>query len=103
MTTNTKGTTDMRMGMRLFSAVSVAEVIVVKAAEGQLLCAGAPMTETPERDRTTGDGPTVEMGKRYEDETSGLLVMCTKPGTGPLSVDGRELTPVKSKPLPSSD
>ena len=34
----------------------------------------------------------VLLGKRYTDEATGIEVLCTKPGPGPLTVDGRELT-----------
>jgi hypothetical protein len=43
------------------------------------------------------------LGKRYADESSGLEVLCTKPGPGPLTVDGRPLEVKGPKPLPASD
>ena len=43
------------------------------------------------------------LGKRYEDETAGVEVLCTKPGPGALACDGRALTLKSAKPLPSSD
>jgi hypothetical protein len=54
---------------------------------------------------TAGEAGTagILLGKRYADETTGLEVLCTKPGAGPLAVDGRELQVKGPKPLPASD
>jgi hypothetical protein len=46
---------------------------------------------------------SVEVGKRYADEKSGLEVLCAKRGPGPLMFNGRPLTVKGAKPLPSSD
>jgi len=43
------------------------------------------------------------LGKRYVHETSGLELLCTKPGTGSLSVGDDVLTTQQAKTLPSSD
>jgi hypothetical protein len=43
------------------------------------------------------------MGKRYVDESGDVELLCTKPGTGSLTVDGAPLTVRGAKPLPSSD
>ena len=43
------------------------------------------------------------MGKRYVDAESGLEALCTKPGAGSLSLDGRPLAVKATKKLPSSD
>lgn len=98
--------TDMRVGMRLFGPASTAEVIVVRPAQGELLCAGAAMVDSPQTaggDAGTGAGAPLQIGKRYEDAGSGLCVMCTKAGDGPLTFDGHELAVQQAKPLPSSD
>lgn len=100
--------TALRAGQRLYSTTSTAELIVVRPADVALLCAGAPLADaSPGQDRagssTDGSGTPLQVGKRYEDPESGLLLMCTKAGDGPLEVDGRELSPQASKPLPSSD
>jgi hypothetical protein len=43
------------------------------------------------------------MGKRYGSEELGIELLCSKPGTGALSL-GEVLIPLKdAKPLPSSD
>jgi len=43
------------------------------------------------------------IGKRYEHEASGLVVLCTKGGTGSLSIGDSPLTLEVSRALPSSD
>ena len=43
------------------------------------------------------------LGKRYHDELSGLEVLCTKSGTGTITVDGRRATIMAPKRLPASD
>ena len=46
------------------------------------------------------DQHEVLLGKRYADEASGIELLCTKPGPGPLAVDGRPLVVKGAKPLP---
>ena len=41
--------------------------------------------------------------KRYSNEEIGLEVLCTKAGTGTLTVNGAPLLPKEAKPLPASD
>jgi hypothetical protein len=89
--------------------VSDVEVIVVKAASGEvsLECGGWAMVAfgaTPEP-ATLKDGldePTL-IGKRYTDEAEGVEVLVTKGGTGTLCLDGTPLAIKDAKPLPSSD
>jgi hypothetical protein len=96
----------MKTGTRALSAVCDTEVIVIRAAEVDLRCGGAPMVTT--RDERAGapevglDGGTL-LGKRYVHAPSGLVVLCVKPGAGTLSVDGEPLTELAAKQLPSSD
>jgi hypothetical protein len=45
----------------------------------------------------------IVLGKRYVDTESGLEVLCTKPGPGVLSADGRQLTLKAPNALPASD
>ncbi|MGV8880661.1 MAG: hypothetical protein ACOH19_00750 [Rhodoglobus sp.] len=95
---------NIRAGARLYSSVSSAEFIVVKPADVELTCAGAPLGDAPSG--IAPDASAVDilaLGKRYEDTTSGLLVMCTKAGAGPIEADGRVLSMLTAKPLPSSD
>jgi hypothetical protein len=97
-------------GKRLRSDVCETEVVVVRAPEGvvELWCGGEPMLEfgtvtgrcsTP----TSGHDQGTALGKRYTHEPSGLEVLCTKPGTGSLSVAGVALEVLAAKTLPSSD
>ena len=99
----------LRPGQKLHSAVCDAQVVVVKAPadDVDLGCGGAPLLDDGQvaggatLDPSLGDGPL--LGKRYADDEVGLVVLCTRAGTGALTVDGR-LLPVKgAKPLPSSD
>jgi hypothetical protein len=91
-------------GQRLYSAASTAEVIVVKAATVDLNCAGESMLAArPEAASAAGTEAPVLVGKRYTDEESGLLVLCTKGGAGPLMADGRVMNELQTQALPSSD
>lgn len=95
--------TNWTAGTRLYSAASAVEAIVVTGADVDLACAGAPvLTERPET--TEGaTGADLAVGKRFEDADSGLVVMVTRPGAGPLTADGREMTQRAAAALPSSD
>ena len=100
----------LRPGQKLRSAVCDAQVVVVKAPadDVELGCGGAPLLEDGQEaddaaalDASLGEGPL--LGKRYADDDLGLELLCTRAGSGALTVDGR-LLPVKgAKPLPSSD
>ena len=100
---------ELKPGTRFESQVCETEVVVVKPGSGgELACGGAlvvPLNSGP-----TGDAALVEghdggtmLGKRYSDETSGVEVLCVKPGIGALSIDGRMLELKTAKALPSSD
>ncbi len=98
----------LRPGQKLHSIVSEAQVVVVKAPDGDVdvQCGGAAMVEEPvdatgAPDDSLGDGP--QIGKRYADEELGLELLCSKGGAGALTVDGRVLPIKGAKPLPSSD
>jgi hypothetical protein len=99
----------LKAGQRLASTVCDAEVVVVKAPEGdvEVGCGGAPMIEVgQEVQRGTLDpsiGDAVLLGKRYADEESGLELLCTKAGDGALTLNGTVLGLKGAKPLPSSD
>ena len=94
-------------GLKLRSTVCSTEIVVVRPApdDVEISCCGSAMTDagvTTEGDAAPSpDG--VLLGKRYTDEATGIEVLCTKPGPGPLTVDGRELTVKGPKPLPASD
>lgn len=100
----------LRPGQKLHSAVCEAQVVVVKAPpeEVEVGCGGAPLLEdgpqsggAPALDPSLGDGPL--LGKRYADDDLGLELLCTRAGTGALTVDGHPLLVKGAKPLPSSD
>ena len=100
----------LRAGLKLHSAVCDAQVVVVKAPSDavEVGCGGAPMLEDGQAtdgaatlDASLGDGP--QLGKRYADDDLGLELLCTRAGTGALTVDGRPLLLKGAKPLPSSD
>ena len=99
----------LRPGMKLFSTVCDAQVVVVKAPSDavEIACGGAPMAEadpggaTGTPDASLGEGPA--LGKRYADDERGLELLCSRAGTGALTVDGQPLLLKGAKPLPSSD
>lgn len=99
----------LRPGQKLRSAVCEAQVVVVRApaTDVEVGCGGSPLlADDQASDRATldaslGDGPL--LGKRYVDEELGLEFLCTRAGSGALTVDGRPLVAKGAKPLPSSD
>jgi hypothetical protein len=61
---------------------------------GRLLCGDSELVAvtvpcSASAERGTGE---LRAGERYSDEHSGLLVVCTNGGAGPLSFNGRTLT-----------
>ena len=82
---------ELKPGQRVSFDGTELEVIVIAPP-------GAPVDLVCE----SGDD-AAQLGKRYVDEDSGLEVLCVKPGTGSLHVDGRSLVLKGAKPLPSSD
>lgn len=98
---------DIAAGNRLHSSVCDTEIVVVRAPlePVELCCGGRPMTAGPERAGTPAAGADsgTLLGKRYVDDPTGLEVLCTKPGTGGLAVNGRDLTIKAPKALPASD
>jgi len=101
--------TEIKAGTRLKSAVSGAEVVVIKAPPAALTieCGGRPMRALDDdapREEMTGDaGEGVALGKRYVDDDLGVELLCTKAGEGSLSIDGKPVVLKGAKPLPSSD
>ena len=97
----------LRPGTRLRGGNSTCEVIVVKGSDSAavLRCAGAEMLPPGSEPVAVepADGPSIQLGKRYADAESGVEVLCTKAGPGPLTVDDRELTQQAAKALPASD
>ena len=103
-------TLTLRPGQKLASAVSDAQLIVVRAPATavDLRCGGVallPEGEEPsdEAGGQAAPGEGLLIGKRYADDELGLEVLCTRSGEGELTVDGRPLPLKGAKPLPSSD
>ena len=101
---------ELKPGLRLESATCDTQVVVVKAppdaADVDVRCGGHPMRDVGaggERLAVAGEGDATLLGKRYADEELGLELLCTRPGDGALTVDGRVLLVKGAKPLPSSD
>ena len=102
--------TGIKPGARYRSAVCDAEVIVIKTptADADLRCGGVdmiPIGTAPPDGATPKPGfdSGTQLGKRYTDAKGELELLCTKPGTGSLSI-GEDLLEIKAaKPLPSSD
>lgn len=99
----------LKAGQRLASTVCDAQVVVVKAPEGdvEVGCGGAPMVElgqdAPAGTLDESIGEAVQLGKRYADEETGLELLCSKAGAGALTLNGAVLGLKGAKPLPSSD
>ncbi|HVC69361.1 MAG TPA: hypothetical protein VNC61_03755 [Acidimicrobiales bacterium] len=100
---------ELTAGSRWKSAVSETEIVVVRPGRGdhRLGCGGADMVPLGADGSDGGVDPALAdptlLGKRYEDEASGLEVLCSKGGDGTLTLDGRPLVVKSAKPLPSSD
>jgi hypothetical protein len=100
---------DLKPGMRLRSAVSAVEVVVVVAidADFDLRCGGHAMVQRGEVTAVLDADPAfatdVAMGKRYTSADGGLEVMVTKGGPGALSLGAVLLQRKDTKPLPASD
>lgn len=98
---------DLRPGLKLFSTVSDAQMVVVKApAEPvEIACGGQPMSDAEPGEIAAGDnlGEGPQMGKRYADEEVGIELLCTRPGAGAITVNGTPLELKGAKPLPASD
>ncbi len=99
----------LKPGIRLRSAVSEVELVVIKAPEGDvdLRCGGVALVEAQPGASSAGKDSELEgsvaLGKRYVDAEETLEVLCTKPGAGNLSVGDQPLELKSAKPLPSSD
>ncbi|CQD18134.1 hypothetical protein BN000_04075 [Mycobacterium europaeum] len=98
---------DLTPGKRLRGRVGGTEILVVRppAAPVELSCGGEPMTAdlaVNAAAASSTENDTV-LGKRYVDTETGLEVLCTKPGPGVLTANGRELTVKAPNALPASD
>jgi hypothetical protein len=103
-------TIDLKPGTRLISTRCSTQVIVVRPPRSplQLTCGGDPMrildaSQAGTLDQAPTGSSGVILGKRYADDQSGLELLCTRAGAGPLSADGRDIGLKEPKPLPASD
>ena len=100
---------ELKPGTRFRSQVCETEVVVVKAGDGgELTCGGVamvPLDAAVDGSATVrdGHGDGTLLGKRYSDESSGVEILCVKPGAGSLGIDGRLLGLKTAKALPASD
>ena len=96
----------LKPGARVKSAVSTVELMVVKtpAQDLDLRCGGAPMIpfDQPSNAGTPPEGQTL-LGKRYANAENTLELLCTKGGTGLLTLGNDPIEAKAAKPLPSSD
>jgi hypothetical protein len=83
-------------GTRLVSTRCSTQVIVVRAPSSlvQITCGSEPMevlgaTEPRPLGAVPPGASSVEAGKHYRDPQSGLELLCTLAGAGPIAVDGR--------------
>lgn len=96
-------------GSRWRSVTCDTEVVVVKAAVGELdlECGGEKMvpvgTDAAGGEPAPGVDQGTQLGKRYVDADDTVELLCTKPGRGSLALGGKPLTIKDAKPLPSSD
>lgn len=100
---------ELKPGIRLRSAVSEVELVVIRGSEGDvdLRCGGIEVIEAQGGDRpqaaTSQLEGSVALGKRYVDDKETLELLCTKAGAGCLSLGSQPLVIKSAKPLPSSD
>ncbi len=83
-------------------------MVKVPGGDVDLQCGGHPMAVlggdvTPGAEVKAGFDEGTQVGKRYVEEDAGVEVLCTKAGSGSLSVGDVALTLKGAKPLPSSD
>ena len=100
----------LRPGQKLHSAVCDAQVVVVKAppARSRSAAGAHPLLDDGQEadgaaalDPSLGEAPC--SASATPTTSSGLELLCTRAGTGALTVDGRPLLIKGAKPLPSSD
>jgi hypothetical protein len=99
------------VGQTLASVTDTTVVIVVRAPadEIDLTCGGAAMVDAKSAaaaQKVPADPDLAAgtlLGKRYEDVTGTIELLCTKGGTSSLAVAGEPLAVKAAKPLPASD
>jgi hypothetical protein len=101
---------ELKPGSRWKSAVCDGEFVVVRPPKGggALSCGGQPVVPHA-AEKPAGGSPAADasggtqLGKRYTDEESGVVVLASKGGAGSLAIDGRPLVLQEAKKLPASD
>ena len=97
----------LKAGVRLKSAVCDAEVMIIKAADGdELTCGGQSMHVDAPDSRAEGIADRMHgclIGKRYVNASESIEVLCVKTGEGSLYCNDEELMTKDTKKLPSSD
>jgi hypothetical protein len=101
-------TVDVKPGTKLYSVVCTTEVVVVRAPSEpvDLRCGGravALASAPPSAEPEPGFGEGTRLGKRYADEAQTFELLCTKAGSGSLSIGNELLQFSGAKPLPASD
>jgi len=97
---------ELKPGLKLKSAGTTAEFIVIRGSGGdlELTCGGAPLTADGSGAAVAAGGAgELLIGKRYSDDEGSVELLCTRSGPGPLLLDGRALEAKAAKALPSSD
>ncbi len=98
---------ELKPGLRLKSTVCDAEVMVIKATDGDALtCGGEQLLVEAQSEKTTGKPDHMNacvIGKRYVNEAQTIELLCVKGGEGSLYYNGDELMTKDTKKLPSSD
>jgi len=102
----------MIVGSRWRSNSGGVELVVVRppTAEVGLECGGELMEPqrsstppiSPPASASAASVPDIQLGMRYVNQTFGIEVLCTRAGTGPLSVSGEPMVIKDAAPLPSS-
>ena len=100
----------LETGERLRSAVDTTEVVIIKSGPKDvvLTCGGEAMVPLhepgmPGGSPAPGHDVGTALGKRYATADDTVEILCTKPGSGSLYLDGRPLALKQAKGLPASD
>ena len=95
----------IKPGLKLASAVSPAQFVVIRGAgEIELTHGGVAVVDAaPSAATAEGLEGEVLVGKRYSDESGELELLCVKPGAGLLAAGGFPLSVKAAKALPASD
>lgn len=98
----------IRPGLKVNSAVSAAQVVVVRAPAGEvdLRCGGVAMVPADApvaADGTVAEEGSLLVGKRYADAGGTIELLCVRAGAGTLSLGGEPLELMAARQLPTSD